>query len=304
MLHLNCGTVCPSLWESKTGRNVLRKTWRPTCSQRIRSAQTAPVTFLFSFESTKSIMLQYGHISVLYNCASLYHHHHHHHHHHHSPKDLDVLQNSTLQTDLKVIYWQTNSAISSSWTTVTDSYCLFFKRWALIWNVSQSFSLCWSSLHATPCSTTKVYKANHRIQYADFHLRKLLWVYCPGHAGVKGNDRADRLGGKATLTNGLLLGRSKVLRSLGHYLLAQSRGHHTIDCLEERGVERGSARRSSLKGRERAIVNQTNIGTVSKVTLGKRLRDGVERIWAFPSTEIPSWTELNWTQCAINRIFK
>ena len=44
----------------------------------------------------------------------------------------------------------------------------------------------------------------------DIHLRKLLWVYCPGHAGVKGNDRADRLAGKATLTSGLLLGRSGV----------------------------------------------------------------------------------------------
>ena len=33
----------------------------------------------------------------------------------------------------------------------------------------------------------------------DIHLRKLQWVYCPGHAGVKGNDRADRPAGKATL---------------------------------------------------------------------------------------------------------
>ena len=39
----------------------------------------------------------------------------------------------------------------------------------------------------------------------DLHLRNLLWVYCPGHAGVKGNYRADRLAGKATLTSGLLL---------------------------------------------------------------------------------------------------
>ena len=53
--------------------------------------------------------------------------------------------------------------------------------------------------------------------------------------------------------------------------------------MKERGVERGSARRSSLKGRERAIVNQTNTGTVSKATLGKLLTDGVERIWAFSS---------------------
>ena len=33
---------------------------------------------------------------------------------------------------------------------------------------------------------------------------------------------------------------------------AQSQGRDTVDSLEERGVERGSARRSSLKGRERA----------------------------------------------------
>ena len=35
-----------------------------------------------------------------------------------------------------------------------------------------------------------------------------------GHAGVKGNERADRLTGKAAFTSGLLLGRSEVLRSL------------------------------------------------------------------------------------------
>ena len=117
----------------------------------------------------------------------------------------------------------------------------------------------------------------------DIHRRKLQWVYCPEHAGVKGNVLADRLAGKATLTSGSLLGRSEVLRSLRHNLRAQRQAHHTIDRLEERGVERGSARRSSLKGRERAIVNQTNIGTVSKATLGKLLRDGVERIRAFLS---------------------
>ena len=83
----------------------------------------------------------------------------------------------------------------------------------------------------------------------DIHLRKLLWMYCLGHAGVKGNDRADTLAGKVTFI-GLFLGKSEVLRSLRQYLRAQSQGHHTIDRLEERGVERGSARRSSLKGRQ------------------------------------------------------
>ena len=106
------------------------------------------------------------------------------------------------------------------------------------------------------------------VSLVDIHLQKLLWVYCPGHAGVKGNDREDRLAGKASLTSGLVLGRSEVLRSLRHYRRTHSQGHHIINRLEERGVDRGSARRCSLKGRETAIVSQTNTGTVSKATLG------------------------------------
>ena len=63
------------------------------------------------------------------------------------------------------------------------------------------------------------------VSVVDIHLRKLC-VYCLGHAGVKGNDRADRLAGKATLTRGLCRGRSEVLRSLRHYLRAQRQGYH------------------------------------------------------------------------------
>ena len=85
---------------------------------------------------------------------------------------------------------------------------------------------------------------------------------------------------------------SQVLRSSRHYLHVQSQGHHTIDRLEERGMERGSARRPSLKGWERAIVNQTNIGTISKATLGKLLRDRVgfseriDTIWNWHSLKL------------------
>ena len=39
--------------------------------------------------------------------------------------------------------------------------------------------------------------------------------------------------------------------------------------LESSEVLRGSTRRSTLKGRERAIVSQTNTGTVLKITLGE-----------------------------------
>ena len=50
------------------------------------------------------------------------------------------------------------------------------------------------------------------VSMVDIHLPKLLLVYCPGHAGVKGNDRADRLAGKASLTSGLPLRRSEMLK--------------------------------------------------------------------------------------------
>ena len=57
---------------------------------------------------------------------------------------------------------------------------------------------------------------------------------------------------------------------------------HTTGRPELSRVERGSARRCSSKGRERAIVSHVNIGTVSKATLGKLSKDGVERTRTFP----------------------
>ena len=129
--------------------------------------------------------------------------------------------------------------------------------------------------------------------YALCHLT-FLRVHCPGHARLNGTEWADRLAGKATLTSGLLLRRSEVLRSLRCYLWAQSQGH-TTDRLEERGMESGSARPSSLTGQEQAIVNQKSSGTVSKGCwvhfweMGWHVYYGL-----FQVHRSPSWTELNW----------
>ena len=77
-------------------------------------------------------------------------------------------------------------------------------------------------------------------------------------------------------------------RGLRNFLSTDKPEHHSIDRLKERGVEKGSGRHSTLKGRERSVFNQANIGTVSRATLGKLLRDGAERVWAFPSATMPS----------------
>ena len=39
------------------------------------------------------------------------------------------------------------------------------------------------------------------------------------------------------------------------------------------------------------MFNQRNIGTVSRATLGRLLRDGAERVWAFSSDTMPSSAE-------------
>ena len=122
-------------------------------------------------------------------------------------------------------------------------------------------------------------------------LQRLLWIYCSGHARVSGNERADRLASTADITSGLQLGRAEVLRSLMNFLNTDKPEHHSIDRLKERGVEKGSGRHSTLQGRERSEFNQANIGTVLRATLGRLLRDGAERIRAFPSTTLPSSAE-------------
>ena len=140
------------------------------------------------------------------------------------------------------------------------------------------------------------------VSMVDIHLQKRLSVHRPRHAGVKGNDRVNRLAGKAAFTSGLLLGRSEVLRSLKHYLRAQNQGHHTIDRLEERGVERGSARRSSLKGRERAIIAiRRTLEPFQRQRWGNFLEMGWDAYWLFRVHRYHA--ELNWIIIIVMDIF-
>ena len=52
---------------------------------------------------------------------------------------------------------------------------------------------------------------------------------------------------------------------------------------------RGSGRWLTLRGRDRTtIFNQTSTDTISRTTMKKLLKDGVERVLAFPSAQMPS----------------
>ena len=92
----------------------------------------------------------------------------------------------------------------------------------------------------------------------SLRIQRLLWIYCPGHTGVSGNERADRPSSTADITSGLHLDRAEVLSGLRNFLNMGWPEHHSIDRLKERGVEKGSGRHSTLQG-ERSVFNQTNI---------------------------------------------
>ena len=113
----------------------------------------------------------------------------------------------------------------------------------------------------------------------SLRLQRLLWIYCSWHARVSRNERADREESTANITSGLQLGRAEVLKGLRNSLNMNRSEHHSIDRLKVRGAENRSGRHSTLRSWERSVFNQTNIATVSRATLGRLLRDGVERVW-------------------------
>ena len=93
----------------------------------------------------------------------------------------------------------------------------------------------------------------------SLRLQRPLWIYCPGHAGVSGDERTDRLASTANITSGLQLGRAELLRGLRYFLNMDRPEHHSTDRLKERGLERGRGRHCTLRGRARSVFNQTNI---------------------------------------------
>ena len=125
----------------------------------------------------------------------------------------------------------------------------------------------------------------------DIHIGKLLWVYCPEHAGVKGNDRADRLGGKAIITSGLRRAWSEVLRSLRHYLRAQSQGHHT-----NRSPGGGEVQKEEAQV---IFLQRTREGHFQSDEQWNRFKENLEKASQIRGVGFSERIEaiLNWTEC-------
>ena len=95
----------------------------------------------------------------------------------------------------------------------------------------------------------------------------------------------------AYIKSDLQLGRVEVHGDLRNCLYMDRPEHHCVGHLKERGVEKRSDWHSNPQGREWSVFNSTNIGTVSRATLGTLLRDGLEHVWDFLSVTMPPWAE-------------
>ena len=130
--------------------------------------------------------------------------------------------------------------------------------------------------------------------YADWvtplqssRLEKLTWLFCPGHSGVRGNERADWLAGLAKPDGATLtLDPPAVLRAV----LAHTQGEdipesHTMNILSEKKVQRGQGRKEDLCGAARRIHNQLLFETISIPTLRWTVQRRAEQIWVCPDCE-------------------
>ena len=117
-------------------------------------------------------------------------------------------------------------------------------------------------------------------------LRSIVWIFCPGHAGVRGNEAADKLAGEATVGDDIKPDRAdlidRVARQLGDQELEEAEAHYAIARMQEMGLARGMGRKLRLAGKERKMYNQMQTGTVSMDTLRMALVRGTEHLWTCP----------------------
>ena len=105
----------------------------------------------------------------------------------------------------------------------------------------------------------------------------------PGHAGVQGNERADKLAGEATVEGGRAMDQSDILNALREVRLLQEPSDDcestTMARLREQQIKKGVAKQEHYAGSQRRLINQHRTGVVSRYTLRDLLRRGSEHLW-------------------------
>ena len=114
-------------------------------------------------------------------------------------------------------------------------------------------------------------------------LKKLVWIYTPGHAGVRGNERADELAGTGNTSSDFQWCEADVMCEIRLRNESVVHDSETIGRLQELGIQKGDGCRSTLKGTSRHRSNQKMMGTISTVTLSWLLERAAECLWTCPT---------------------
>ena len=163
---------------------------------------------------------------------------------------------------------------------------------ALRWAINQPYS----KLVFVTDSLSTLEKIRQGNLHADWtplinasNIRRIIWIYCPGHAGVKGNETADRLAGNAQITQGvqILLDKnaveSMVEASLSDARCSRPTESHTLQRVMGKEYERGRGTREMWRGDARRKRNQILFETISANTLRWTLARRAEQTWTCPT---------------------
>ena len=145
-------------------------------------------------------------------------------------------------------------------------------------------------------SMSTLQKVKKKLLYADWissikgsQLQSIVWLFCPGHSGVKGNERADTLAGTAAIDNNFTLDPPTVIAHVKEHLCSnrESSSSYTLQRLLEKLVKAGEGRSCSLRRVARRHNNQLLMETVSLSTLRSTLRSRGEQTWSCPTCNDP-----------------
>ena len=88
----------------------------------------------------------------------------------------------------------------------------------------------------------------------ESRIHKIMWIYCPGHADVIGNEAADKLAGNAQIDENVqaIFDGSSVESIMENKIASEKdccpSNSYTLQCLKEKGYKRGRGTKSDLRG--------------------------------------------------------